>query len=649
MAKGPNLTQFPSNTLSVAKLNEAFAKINTAFENTISRDGSTPNSMTSDIDLNSNDILNVKNIVADEITVNGNTLSGSVLAAANSAADAALSAAQAALFDNIFIDDVTTLLVDTTLSYSLGPGTQVAVGDYIQTRAEGFSYEIAASGATDHHITTAGGVKLRVLPDVDGRMNIRAFGAVSDGVTDNTFAFTRAMATGRKIVIPEGVWYAASQITFTADHGGFEGVAVPEVDFSSNTFINGSVIKALITSNNLVGTTLRNIGVDTKLASLTEGIVITNFIAPVVENVIVLGSNENNHCCLMQAGTFARVKNFKSFGGKQGLAFKGTHFDIDGVVSYDTTVYGFTIRHDATPCYAGTVRNVQCLTNLLTRSGGFVAMNDDVDGSAMRDIFFENILVDTCNSGIFVLNQNNNTPARRLYFSNVILRNIPGFAFQTWGDTGEIDVDGITVENCSAAVYTNLATGNFGLNIRNLRDIDNLFASDISGSGHRFDNWVLDHPSRTSLVLNRSTDLQAFNMDLTVAAPITNTGGGTVKSGAGGVVGAAIGSLYAIRYDTALTSTVNQSMAQNSLATLFTMPDNFGIALVNVHCLSSLGRHVATYLVTGQVCTRLGGSGFQTSHFEVVVSGTTVSLKYIDATTRTVQARAFYSLMAQSV
>jgi hypothetical protein len=56
--------------------------------------------------------------------------------------------------------DVATLLADTTLTYTAAqPGT-VTAGDIIRTRAEGFSYEVAPSSATDHHVTTAGGVKL---------------------------------------------------------------------------------------------------------------------------------------------------------------------------------------------------------------------------------------------------------------------------------------------------------------------------------------------------------------------------------------------------------------------------------------------------------------------------------------------------------
>jgi hypothetical protein len=75
---------------------------------------------------------------------------------------------------------VAQLLADTTLTYS-----GVGAGDILE--AGGFRYEVAASGATDQHVTTAGGVKLYVLPGAGG-YNLKAFGAVGDGVIDDSDA-----------------------------------------------------------------------------------------------------------------------------------------------------------------------------------------------------------------------------------------------------------------------------------------------------------------------------------------------------------------------------------------------------------------------------------------------------------------------------
>jgi hypothetical protein len=55
-----DLTQLASNeTSAVSAINANNTLIEAALENTLSRDGTTPNTMSADIDLNGNDLLNV--------------------------------------------------------------------------------------------------------------------------------------------------------------------------------------------------------------------------------------------------------------------------------------------------------------------------------------------------------------------------------------------------------------------------------------------------------------------------------------------------------------------------------------------------------------------------------------------------------------
>ena len=58
MAKKPGVTTIASGYYSRAALNANFEALNDAFDNTISRDGSTPNSMSGNLDLNGNEIIN---------------------------------------------------------------------------------------------------------------------------------------------------------------------------------------------------------------------------------------------------------------------------------------------------------------------------------------------------------------------------------------------------------------------------------------------------------------------------------------------------------------------------------------------------------------------------------------------------------------
>ena len=114
-----------------------------------------------------------------------------------------------ATFDNA-AKDVAALLANATFTYSAGvPNTvQVAAGDILRTLAEGFAYTVAASSATDQHVTTAGGVKLYVQPG-ETSYNVKAFGAKGDGSTNDTAAIQKALDC-----IPNGPSsYAPSKLT----------------------------------------------------------------------------------------------------------------------------------------------------------------------------------------------------------------------------------------------------------------------------------------------------------------------------------------------------------------------------------------------------------------------------------------------------
>lgn len=72
MTKKPTLTTITSGFASNTQLNDNFEKLRTAFDNTLSLDGSTPNAMNADLDLNGNNINNVDTLdVLTELTLNG--------------------------------------------------------------------------------------------------------------------------------------------------------------------------------------------------------------------------------------------------------------------------------------------------------------------------------------------------------------------------------------------------------------------------------------------------------------------------------------------------------------------------------------------------------------------------------------------------
>lgn len=116
--------------------------------------------------------------------------------------DTTLAAAKLTLGDYV---TVTLLKADAVLSYLPGTGlTVVAVGDII--RAQGFDYEVQASGASGDISNSAGTpVQLNVLAGEKG-FNLKAFDAVGDGVADDTAALLQAASRGGVVYAPSGTY-----------------------------------------------------------------------------------------------------------------------------------------------------------------------------------------------------------------------------------------------------------------------------------------------------------------------------------------------------------------------------------------------------------------------------------------------------------
>lgn len=75
MAKAPTLPTLVGGYESAAAINANFQAILTSLQNTVSRDGSAPNQMQADLDLNGNGIVNVGTFSVEDVEVDGRSLS----------------------------------------------------------------------------------------------------------------------------------------------------------------------------------------------------------------------------------------------------------------------------------------------------------------------------------------------------------------------------------------------------------------------------------------------------------------------------------------------------------------------------------------------------------------------------------------------
>ena len=133
MAKKPTLNTVASGFQSTVQINENLTKLADALDNTISRDGSTPNTMSAPLDLNTNDLLNGGNATFSNVVVAGVDMGTKASEAAASAAAAATSESNAATSASNASTDASSASIDAALSTTNATTT---TGDVVLTSAD---------------------------------------------------------------------------------------------------------------------------------------------------------------------------------------------------------------------------------------------------------------------------------------------------------------------------------------------------------------------------------------------------------------------------------------------------------------------------------------------------------------------------------
>ena len=222
------------------------------------------------------------------------------------------------LVDLSSFSSVAALLSDTTMTYAT-----VVAGQIIE--AGGFRYQVAASNATDHHLTPAGGVKLYILP-VDGVIAFEATGALSGGVNHNVqwaAAVAAAVSGGAgEIRFPAG--------TFRISYTG----ATIVTHLPANTRIRGAQGKTILKP--VVGTDRAIFGVNSGSASVqVNGIDIEGITFQGVEDTPTF--SEQTHLMSLNGVINARVSRC-SFVGFRGDGLYLGSSDVGGQERHNTKV-----------------------------------------------------------------------------------------------------------------------------------------------------------------------------------------------------------------------------------------------------------------------------------------------------------------------
>lgn len=198
-----DLTNLNNQAAAVSAINANNASIEAALENTLSRDGTSPNSMSADLDMNSNQIINVAGPEQNHDAANKEYVDDQIDAALNAYVgpnDIVASAfAQTYLDETTASDTRNVLLPSPTNEYHLQ-------GDGTNSDWQGFTN--AGTGAVERGWQT----KIR-----EGWISVKDFGATGDGVTDDLAAINLAIAAcpdaGGVVFFPPGTYRITNTLT----------------------------------------------------------------------------------------------------------------------------------------------------------------------------------------------------------------------------------------------------------------------------------------------------------------------------------------------------------------------------------------------------------------------------------------------------
>jgi len=231
-----SLNNISSGFASVDALNTNFDLIETAFDNTLSRDGSSPNTMSADLDMNSYKVLNItdpvnlydaatKNYVDQSVSAAGSTLTD--LAAYNhegdgSTTDFSLSGSTVGSPTQLLVSidgitqhsDTYSIPSSSTIRFTTAPPNN----SDIQVRVIGSTVEVttAASSVVTYNQGGTGSVSRTVENKLQESVSVKDFGAVGDGTTDDTAAIQAAinsLTTGGNVYIPTGTYKITATLT----------------------------------------------------------------------------------------------------------------------------------------------------------------------------------------------------------------------------------------------------------------------------------------------------------------------------------------------------------------------------------------------------------------------------------------------------
>jgi hypothetical protein len=321
MAKKPTISTISSGYASNTQLNNNFSALRTGFDNTLSLDGSTPNAMNADFDMNSNDILNANEINTSSLRLNG------VLVSASGEVDVTSSI----MYSDVFTGNGSTTVYTLSFAPYIKDNTQIYIDGVYQnkityatsgntltfTEAPPLNSAIevmvariltdvgtADAGSVTYTQGASGSVQTTVQAKLQEFTSVKDFGAVGDGVTDDTAAVQAAIdslgTSGGCVYFPSGKYYIPSGLSITTHSVQLLGEAQGNapIDYGGGADAGSR----LIGSNGTDAITVTNVGYF-KMSNLTVYLPLGATTACVGVNLVA---------CFLPRIRDCRVTNFSS-------------------------------------------------------------------------------------------------------------------------------------------------------------------------------------------------------------------------------------------------------------------------------------------------------------------------------------------------